>query len=61
MCWRTSIDAQTLRRELLTGHGIGVVAIGTRYLRLAFSSLDEEKIPAVCSAIYSVAAALAGA
>ncbi|MDR1287811.1 MAG: aminotransferase class I/II-fold pyridoxal phosphate-dependent enzyme [Treponema sp.] len=49
------ISAETLRRRLLSEHGIGTIALGERYLRIAFSSIDEEKIPGVFKTIYSAA------
>ncbi|MDR2370451.1 MAG: aminotransferase class I/II-fold pyridoxal phosphate-dependent enzyme [Treponema sp.] len=52
------INAETLRRELLSKHGIGTVALGEQYLRIAFSSLDEEKIPGVYRVVYDTAAEL---
>jgi len=55
MCWRTACDAEVLRKALLSSYGIGLVSLGSRYLRLAFSSLDEEKIPEVCRAVYECA------
>ncbi|MDR3301744.1 MAG: aminotransferase class I/II-fold pyridoxal phosphate-dependent enzyme [Spirochaetaceae bacterium] len=51
-------DAETLRRELLARHGIGVVALGGSYIRLAYSSLDEEQIAPVLETIFNTAAAL---
>jgi hypothetical protein len=53
------ISAETLRRELLVQHGIGVIALGDRYLRVAFSGIDEEKIPEVYRLIYETAGELA--
>jgi aspartate/methionine/tyrosine aminotransferase len=50
--------AEQLRRELLTRHGIGVIALGEDYIRVAFASLDEDKIPAVYRTIYDAADAL---
>jgi aspartate/methionine/tyrosine aminotransferase len=49
------ISAETLRQDLLAKHGIGVVALGDTCLRVAFSSLDEEKIDQVYRAIYDTA------
>jgi aspartate/methionine/tyrosine aminotransferase len=61
MSFRCSgINAETLRVELLSKHGIGTVALGEQYLRIAFSSIDEEKIPGVYRVIYEAAAKLAG-
>ncbi|MDR1948313.1 MAG: aminotransferase class I/II-fold pyridoxal phosphate-dependent enzyme [Spirochaetaceae bacterium] len=56
MSFRCSgINADLLRRRLLGDHGIGVVAFGTDYLRVAFSSIDEELIPGVYRKIYDTA------
>ncbi len=50
-----SIDAEKLRRTLLEEKGIGTISIDSKTLRVAFSSLDEEKINLVYEAIYEVA------
>jgi aspartate/methionine/tyrosine aminotransferase len=52
------LDAEALRRELLTKHGIGVVVLGEKYLRIAFSALAEEQIASVLGEIYRTAASL---
>ncbi|MDR0602404.1 MAG: aminotransferase class I/II-fold pyridoxal phosphate-dependent enzyme [Treponema sp.] len=49
------INAETLRRHLLSAHGIGTIALGEQYLRIAFSGIDEEKIPDVYRIIYAAA------
>jgi aspartate/methionine/tyrosine aminotransferase len=54
------IDAETLRRELLGRHGIGVVVLGEHYIRIAYSALSEDQIAVVLREIYGTAAALAG-
>ena len=51
----TSIDAEQLRTHMLKNYGIGTIAIDAKTLRIAFSSLDEDKINAVYSAIYESA------
>lgn len=51
----TGIDAETLRRELLSKNGIGTIALGTDCLRVAFSSIDEGQIPGIYRAIYDAA------
>ncbi len=55
------VNAETLRETLLEDHGIGTIALGdnNEYLRIAFSSVDEEDIPAVYKAVYDTASALA--
>ncbi|MDR1363248.1 MAG: aminotransferase class I/II-fold pyridoxal phosphate-dependent enzyme [Spirochaetaceae bacterium] len=56
MCLRCNgVDAGWLRRELLEKHGIGVIAFGGEYIRVAFSSIEKELIPAVFTAIYDTA------
>ena len=52
------VDAETLRKRLLTEKGIGTIAIDSRTLRVAFSSLDEDKIEFVYTTIYAEAEAL---
>lgn len=49
------IDAESLRLKLLNERGIGTIAIDSKTLRVAFSSLDEDKIETVYSAIYETA------
>ncbi|GHU27992.1 hypothetical protein FACS1894164_20300 [Spirochaetia bacterium] len=49
------IDAEKLRLELLHKHGIGVVAFGTEFLRIAFSSIDESQIESVYRIVYDTA------
>jgi len=52
-------SAEKLRQRLLAEHGIGVVALGEKCLRVAFSSLDEEQIFPVYRCIYDTAAKMA--
>jgi aspartate/methionine/tyrosine aminotransferase len=49
------IQAEDLRQELLNKHGIGTIAIGKNYLRVAFSSIDLDLIPLVYKTIYETA------
>ncbi|MDR1787139.1 MAG: aminotransferase class I/II-fold pyridoxal phosphate-dependent enzyme [Treponema sp.] len=59
MCFRCQgIDAEALRRALLDDYGIGVVALGSDCLRIAYSGLDLEKIPLVYETIYKAARSL---
>lgn len=51
----SGIDAETLRTKLLEERGIGTIAIDSKTLRVAFSSLDEDKIELVYAAIYEEA------
>lgn len=50
-----SIDAEKIRQKLLNDRGIGTISIDAKTLRVAFSSLDEEKINIVYQAIYDIA------
>jgi aspartate/methionine/tyrosine aminotransferase len=51
MCLRLKdADADTVRTRLLDEHGVGVIALGKRELRVAFSCLAEQQIPNVFSA-----------
>jgi aspartate/methionine/tyrosine aminotransferase len=52
------VDAEVLRKELLDKKGVGTVSLGSSCLRVAYSSLDEEKIDAVFKIIYDTAASL---
>lgn len=54
-----SVGAETLRQALLKEHGIGTIALGDRYLRVAFASVDADRLPEIYRTIYDVAAALA--
>ena len=56
-----SADAENVRRSLLEKDGIGTIAIDSSTLRVAFSSLDEDKIDGVYSAIYQRAEELSRA
>jgi hypothetical protein len=45
MCIRLkSVDAETLRRHLLEKYGVGLISMGERDLRIAFSSLEKSDI-----------------
>ena len=48
-------SAETLRKTLLTENGIGTIAIDERCLRVAFSSVDLEKLQEVYDTIYAQA------
>ncbi|MDR0389350.1 MAG: aminotransferase class I/II-fold pyridoxal phosphate-dependent enzyme [Spirochaetaceae bacterium] len=52
------IEAEKLRKTLLSESGIGTITLGP-YLRVAFSSLETEQIPQVYETIYATAEALA--
>jgi aspartate/methionine/tyrosine aminotransferase len=49
------IAAEDVRKKLLREQGIGLVALRSDILRLAFSSLDEEKIAGVYDIVYGAA------
>jgi DNA-binding transcriptional MocR family regulator len=51
-------NAEDIRKKLLAEKGIGIIQIDANTLRVAFSSIDEEKIEEVYSAIYNVAEAM---
>lgn len=53
MCLRLkTVNAEILRRHLLDRYGVGLISIGDRNLRVAFSCLEEEEIPGVFEVIY---------
>lgn len=51
----SGIDAEALRQKLLHEKGIGVVAIDSKTIRVAFSSIDVDIIDQVYQAIYDTA------
>ena len=51
-------NAEDIRRKLLDEKGIGIIQIDAYTLRVAFSSIDEEKIEEVYESIYNVAEAM---
>jgi len=59
MSFICKVDAEALRQELLGRHGIGLVSLGENCLRMAFSSIDEDKITAVLEKVYESAEKLA--
>jgi aspartate/methionine/tyrosine aminotransferase len=58
MSFHCTVDAEALRQELLNKHGIGIIALGEHCIRVAFSSIDEEKITPVYQKIYETATKL---
>lgn len=48
-------NAEDIRKKLLAEKGIGIIQIDANTLRVAFSSIDEDKIEAVYESIYNVA------
>jgi len=51
----TGISAEKLRLDLLNNLGIGTISMQDKYLRVAFSSVEVEHIPALLSAIRDTA------
>jgi hypothetical protein len=46
MCIRLkSVNAEALRVHLLEKYGVGLISIGEKDLRVAFSCLEENEIP----------------
>ena len=48
-------NAEDIRKKLLKEKGIGIIQIDANTLRVAFSSIDEEKIEEVYKDIYEIA------
>lgn len=55
MSFHTKCNAEELRLKILHEKQIGTISIDESTLRVAFSSVDEDKIDAVYSAIYAAA------
>ena len=53
------ISAEDLRLDLLNNLGIGTISMQDKYLRVAFSSVEEEKMADLLDAIFAVARSLA--
>jgi aspartate/methionine/tyrosine aminotransferase len=51
--------AERLRKELLQEHGVGTIALGDRHLRVAYSSVDEERLEELYTTIFLAAQKLA--
>ncbi|MCQ2582735.1 MAG: aminotransferase class I/II-fold pyridoxal phosphate-dependent enzyme [Treponema sp.] len=51
-------NAEDIRKKLLAEKGIGIIQIDANTLRVAFSSIDEDKIEGVYENIYNVAEAM---
>src|SRR5512141_1423170 len=61
MCVRLKdADADTVRVRLLDDHGVGLIALGKRELRVAFSCLTEAQIPNVFSSAAKAVRAVRG-
>ena len=48
-------NAEEIRRKLLETTGIGIIQIDANTLRVAFSSIDEDKLDSVYESIYKIA------
>lgn len=48
-------NAEDIRKKLLAEEGIGIIQIDQNTLRVAFSSIDEDKMDSVYSSIYKIA------
>jgi hypothetical protein len=53
------ISAEALRIELLDGSEIGTISMQDKYLRVAFSSLEEEHIPEFLDTVVAAAKKIA--
>jgi len=48
MCLRLKgLNAEKFRQHLLERYGVGVIADGSHDIRVAFSAVDEEELPAL--------------
>ncbi|HBB40936.1 MAG: hypothetical protein COW73_11725 [Nitrospirae bacterium CG18_big_fil_WC_8_21_14_2_50_70_55] len=60
MCLRLKrVEAEPLRRHLLDNHGVGLIALGSHDLRVAFSCLEEEQIEPLFDTVLTAEAELA--
>ena len=55
MSFHTNINAEALRQKILEEKQIGTISIDSSTLRVAFSSVEENMIDTVYSAIYECA------
>ncbi len=55
---KSGLDAETFRKELLGKEGIGVIAIGSSDIRIAFSSVEKEDIRDLFDAMFRCASKL---
>lgn len=61
MCLKLKgIDADAYRRHLLEKHGVGVIADGKHDIRVAFSAVDLDNLPALYQALADAARELKG-
>ena len=52
-------SSEDLRRHLLKNEGIGTISLQDRYLRLAYSSVDNRDLKALFAAVFQAADVLA--
>jgi aspartate/methionine/tyrosine aminotransferase len=52
------ISAEALRTALLKDHGIGTIALGEQYLRIAFASVEADRIGDLYKTVFEVALSL---
>lgn len=55
MSFKTKCKAEDLRQKLLNDYETGTICLGEHLLRLAFSSVDDENIPALVDTVYKAA------
>lgn len=59
MCFKTvGIDAEKLRQRLIAEYGVGTIALDASCLRVAFSSVETEKLEELYTDIYKAADSL---
>jgi aspartate/methionine/tyrosine aminotransferase len=59
LCFDTGgVSSELLRQKLLKDHGIGTISIQDRFLRVAYSSVDVERLEELYTAVASCAAQL---
>jgi aspartate/methionine/tyrosine aminotransferase len=59
LCFDTAeLSAERLRQKLLLEEGVGTISIQDRYLRVAYSSVDEERLEELYTTIMSAASEL---
>ena len=46
------VDAEELRRHLLDRYGLGLISIGEKNLRVAFSCVEEQDLPELFDTVY---------
>lgn len=61
MCLRLKgVEAEPLRLHLLDHHGVGLISLGTRDLRIAFSCMEEAQIEPLFDTVFTAVGELAG-